>query len=321
MKAFVVSACVLALACGAAWKFIVHPAEASGPAYRTAPAVREDFVVVVNSTGTVEPEEVVDVGAQVAGRIVSFGKDSAGKEIDYGSQVAPDTVLALIDDALYREEANQSKADVAKARATAEQVRTGVLEAEADVARAQADLKQMQAVLRKAERDWARAQQLIKTNVVSQQDYDMYQAAYETASAALGVGNAALAQTESALATRKAAVAGAQADIDRAQASLNRAEKNLGYTTIKSPIAGVIVDRRVNIGQTVVASLNAPSLFLIAQDLSKLQVWASVNEADIGRIKTGQAVRFTPSGVFGGLAFERSASRSTRIPANRSPVP
>lgn len=308
MKTFVVAACLLALAGGAAYKFIVQPGEASGPAFRTAPVVREDFVVVVNSTGTVEPEEVVDVGAQVAGRIVSFGKDSAGKEIDYGSQVAPDTVLALIDDSLYREEANQSKADVAKARATAEQARTGVIEAEADVARAHADLKQMQAVLRKAERDWARAQQLIKTNVVSQQDYDTYQAAYETASAALGVGDAALVQMESALATRKAAVAGAQADIDRAQASLNRAEKNLGYTTIKSPISGVIVDRRVNIGQTVVASLNAPSLFLIAQDLSKMQVWASVNEADIGRIQAGQAVRFTvdahPGATFSGTVSQ-----------------
>ena len=71
------------------------------------------------------------------------------------------------------------------------------------------------------------------------------------------------------------------------------ARTNLGYTTIKSPVRGVIIDRRVNIGQTVVASLNAPSLFLIAKDLRRMQVWASVNEADIGHIRLDMPVRFT----------------------------
>ncbi|MGC3972051.1 MAG: efflux RND transporter periplasmic adaptor subunit [Pirellulales bacterium] len=247
----------------------------------------------------------MSTSAQVAGRIVAFGKDDKSKSIDYGSQVAPDTVLALIDDALYKEEVNQAKADVAKSRAMLEQAHTGVKESEADVARAEADLKQMQAQLHKAERDWSRAQQLIKTNVVSQQEFDLYQATYETASAAVGVGNAAVIQAQTALATRQAAVTAASADIERAQALLNRAEKNLGYTTIKSPIHGVIIDRRVNIGQTVVASLNAPSLFLIAKDLTKVQVWASVNEADIGRIQPGQTVRFNvdayPGETFNGV--------------------
>lgn len=77
------------------------------------------------------------------------------------------------------------------------------------------------------------------------------------------------------------------------EAALRQAEINLGYTTIRSPVKGVIVDRRVNVGQTVVASLNAPSLFLIAKDLRRVQVWASVNEADIGRIRVRQAARFT----------------------------
>ena len=79
----------------------------------------------------------------------------------------------------------------------------------------------------------------------------------------------------------------------QAEAALRQAEINLGYCTIKSPVKGVIIDRRVNIGQTVVSSLNAPSLFLIAKDLTPMQVWASVNEADIGRIRPGQPARFT----------------------------
>ncbi len=85
---------------------------------------------------------------------------------------------------------------------------------------------------------------------------------------------------------------------------LNLSETNLGYTTIKSPVKGTIIDRRVNVGQTVVSSLNAPSLFLIAKDLRQIQVWASVNEADIGRLKVGMPVRFTvdafPNDVFRG---------------------
>jgi HlyD family secretion protein len=77
------------------------------------------------------------------------------------------------------------------------------------------------------------------------------------------------------------------------QANLRRAQTNLGYCTIKSPVDGIIIDRRVNVGQTVVSSLNTPSLFLIAKDLKRMQVWASVNEADIGQIHSGQSVRFT----------------------------
>lgn len=281
------------------WK----PAESTGPRFRTQPATRADFVVAINSTGTIEPEEVVDVGAQVAGRIVEFGKEvGAGRTIDYTSRVKPGTVLALIDDSLYKEEANQARAESAKARALLEQTQTTLKEVDADVARAKADLKQMQARLHQAERDWGRAQQLIKTNVVSQQEFDTYQANYEIAAATIGVGEAAVVQAESRLSTQRAAVVAAQAEVDRAQASLNRAEKNLGYTTIVSPIEGVIIDRRVNIGQTVVASLNAPSLFLIAKDLRRMQVWASVNEADIGRIKKGQKVTFNVD-TFPGEAF------------------
>ena len=88
-------------------------------------------------------------------------------------------------------------------------------------------------------------------------------------------------------------LAAVKGDLQLAQANLEEAQVNLGYATIKSPVKGVILDRRVNIGQTVVASLNAPSLFLIAKDLSRIEVWASVNETDVGAIHNGQGVRFT----------------------------
>jgi HlyD family secretion protein len=101
-----------------------------------------------------------------------------------------------------------------------------------------------------------------------------------------------------------------------ARANQEEANVNLGYTTIRSPVKGVIVDRRVNIGQTVVASLNAPSLFLIARDLSRMQIWASVNESDVGSIRPGQKVRFTVS-AFPNETF-RGIVHQTRLNASMS---
>jgi len=233
--------------------------------FRTVPVIRGDLQAVISATGTVEPEEVVDVGAQVAGKIVAFGKDKNGKTVDYGSVVEAGTVLAKIDDALYA-------ADLANAKAQMEQ-------SKANVQRAQSDLGQLKAKLLQAEREWLRAQKLGPSDALSQAAYDEAHFAYEIAKANVKVGQAALAQAKNAVA--------------QAEAARRKAQQNLDYCTIKSPVKGVIIDRRVNIGQTVVSSLNAPSLFLIAKDLKRLQVWASVNEADIGNIRPGQPVTFT----------------------------
>ncbi|MGH7953062.1 MAG: efflux RND transporter periplasmic adaptor subunit, partial [Limisphaerales bacterium] len=100
----------------------------------------------------------------------------------------------------------------------------------------------------------------------------------------------------------------AKAGIAQAQADLDKAQRNLDFCTITSPVKGVIIDRRVNIGQTVVSSLNAPSLFLIAEDLTKMQIWVSVNEADVGRIKIGAPVTFTCS-AFPGRQFKGTVSQ------------
>lgn len=233
--------------------------------FHTVVVTRGDLQATISATGTVEPEEVVDVGAQVAGKIVAFGKDKDGKTVDYGSVVEAGTVLAQIDDALYA-------ADLANAKAQLEQNK-------ANVKRAEADLGQLQAKLYQAERDWMRAKKLGPSDALSQADYDAALSAYEIAKANMKVGQAALVQAKDAVA--------------QTEAILRKAAQNLDYCTIKSPVKGVIIDRRVNIGQTVVSSLSAPSLFLIAKDLKRLQVWASVNEADIGNIRPGQPVTYT----------------------------
>jgi HlyD family secretion protein len=144
------------------------------------------------------------------------------------------------------------------------------------------------------ERDWERARRLGPEGAISQLDFDTIQRDYLKAKAAVPGGEAALLKAKNA--------------VDVCRATLDRAETNLGYTKIVSPVKGVIIDRRINIGQTVVSSLTAPSLFLIAKDLTRMQVWATVNEADVGSIHPGQAVDFTvdtyPQDVFHGQVYQ-----------------
>jgi HlyD family secretion protein len=255
----------LVLLGGAAWwRSCTQPQ--GGLALRTVSVKRADLLATIAATGTVEPEELVDVGAQVAGQINTFGRDVDGKTVDYGSSVDVGTVLAKIDDSLYAADLHQAQANLRSA--------------EANVLQAQAKLGQ-------ARRDWERAQKLGPSDALAPSAYDQYQAAFEIAEAGVEVAQAAVAQ---------------------ARASVARAERNLGYCTITSPVKGVIIDRRVNIGQTVVSSLNAPSLFLIAKDLKRIEVWVSVNEADIGNIHRGQPVTFTVD-AFPGETFHGEVNK------------
>jgi len=209
-------------------------------AFRTTTVTRGDITATVGASGTVEPEEVVDVGAQVTGMVISLGAELGGKTIDFGSPVAQNTVLAQIDDTLYRVRADQQLAALARAKA--------------ELAAAQAKAKG------------------------------------ETSEAA------------------KAAVVAAEAAVAQAEAARKEAEINLAMTTVRSPVRGVIVDRRVNVGQNVGPAPNSAGLFLIAKSLEKMLVWASVNEADIGRIQKGMEAHFTvdafPKDVFKGTVTQ-----------------
>jgi HlyD family secretion protein len=284
-----VSGCVVMLTAYQFWK----PAAGETTSWRTARVERGELLVTISATGTLEPEEVIDVGAQVAGKIQEFGKDPETNEpIDYRSAVEAGTVLAQIDSAIFQQEVNLAKAQSAKARARLSQTRAEIQASKAAVTRAEADLAQARVKFEHADRELTRSKRLSETKVVTQEQYDLHQANVDSARVAITSGEAALEQARSAVVKAEAAAEEAEADVQSAEASLRRAEQNLEYTTIRAPIKGVIIDRRVNIGQTVVASLNAPSLFLIAKDLSRLQVWVSVNEADIGRLAPGQRVVF-----------------------------
>lgn len=256
--------CVLAaVGIGAYYYFA---GEASAPvAYRTADVEKRDMVLTIDATGTVEPEELVNVGARVSGEIVSFGKDNAGKEVDYGSEISEGTVIALIDDEIQKSNLLQAEANLEKAKASQKQ--------------AQANLKVAEANLRQAERNWKRAKALGVSEALSQASYDSYLSAWEQTSAQIDVARAQILQ--------------ADAEVVSCEADVKLARRNLSYCVITAPVDGVVIDRIVSVGQTVVSSMNASSLFLIAKDLKRMEVWASVNEADIGSIFKGQDVEFT----------------------------
>ena len=254
MRAIIIIFAVVAVAGGGAAYFISDSLNADPrPNLQVAAIVRGDLVTTINATGTVEPEEVINVGAQVAGKIESFGRDphDPTKQVDWGTEVEEGTVLAVIDPTLYKAQVDQVAASLAEAKA---------------------DVLQLQAKADQAEQEWKRAQSLKPMKAIADTDHDLAKANCLVAKANVEVG---------------------KATIQRCEAVLTMAKANLDYTVIKSPVKGVIISRRVNIGQTVVAALNAPSLFLMAKDLRKMQIWASVNEADIGRIRPGQPVHFT----------------------------
>ncbi|MFN9200412.1 MAG: efflux RND transporter periplasmic adaptor subunit, partial [Planctomycetaceae bacterium] len=212
MRRLLMLALVLGLGAGV-WWWLSHSNAGPAVEYRLGEVQRGDVLAVVSATGTIEPEELVDVGAQVAGRIQDLGQDphAMSKSIDYGSQIEEGTVLARIDADLYAAQVEQAKATVSRAKA---------------------DIDQQSIRQQQLEREWKRAQEFHKRNSISEADLDLARANWQAAQAAVSV---------------------AEASLEQAKASLHQAEINLGYCTIRSPVKGVIIDRRVNVGQTVVA--------------------------------------------------------------------
>ena len=253
--------------------------------YDTAAVQRGDVASTIAASGTIEPEELVDVGSQVSGKIVAFGTDAAGAEVDYCSVVTNGMVLARIDDVTYLADLDVARAQQSRALANVESAKASEQKAKVD--------------LDHARKDWERAQRIGVGLALSQSDFDAYQASFETAEAALAVATASIGQAEAA--------------VVEARASVEKAERNLGYCTISAPVDGIVIDRRVNLGQTVVSSMSVSSLFLVAKDLAHMRIWAAVNEADVGQIREGQGVAFTVD-AFPGRTF-RGTVRRVRLNA------
>ena len=265
MKNFIIGIVILLIAGAVLLGLRFYTSSEQIVQFRTEPVEKGDLMSVISASGTVEPEELVNVGAQVTGKIMGFGTDADGKVVDYGSKVKKGMVLARIDEVLYD--------------AALKEARAGKAKAEVAILSSKASIQQSKAKLVLAELNWKRAQELHPKGAMAKSDYDSFKAAYLSAKADFAVAEAQLKQAEAQLVV--------------ADASLIKAERNLSYCVITSPVDGIIIDRRVSVGQTLVSSMSASSIFLIATDLRKMQVWVSVNEADIGSIKPGMKVIFT----------------------------
>ena len=246
----------------------------------TAKVERGEIDDVVEATGTINAVITVQVGSQVSGTIAKLNAD-------FNSRVHKGDVVALIDPALFKGALLQATADLENARAN-------LVAARANLEKAKAGLVQTKA-------EYDRAVRLTKDGVMSQQQLDLAKSNYDAANATVGGAAANITQAEAQVSQKDAAVAVAQTNLD--------------YTVIRSPIDGTVVARNVDVGQTVAASLQAPTIFTIAQDLKKMWVYAKTDESDVGNIKIGKPVTFKvdafPKDTFRGVVSQVRMNATT----------
>ncbi len=223
----------------------------------TAKVERGDIHDVVEATGTINSVITVQVGSQVSGSIAKLN-------VDFNSRVHKGDVVALIDPALFKGALLQATADLKNAQANLEAAR--------------ANLEKTKAALVQTKADYDRAVGLTKDGVMSKQQLDLAKSNYDAANASVDAAAANITQAE--------------AQISQKEAAVSVAQTNLDYTVIRSPIDGTVVARNVDVGQTVAASLQAPTIFTIAQDLTKMWVYAKTDESDVDNIKVGKTVIF-----------------------------
>src|SRR6266851_1728024 len=246
----------------------------------TAKVERGSIDNVVEATGTINSVITVQVGSQVSGTIAKL-------YADFNSRVHKGDIVALIDPALFKGALLQATADLDNAKAN-------LVAARANLEKAKAGLVQTKA-------DYDRTAGLFKDGILSQQQLDLAKANYDSANATVGGAVANVTQAE--------------AQVSQKEAAVSVAQTNLNYTVIRSPIDGTVVARNVDVGQTVAASLQAPTIFTIAQDLTKMLVYAKTDESDVGNIKVGKPVTFKvdafPKETFHGVVSQVRMNATT----------
>jgi len=323
----------------------------STPQYLTAKVERGNLRNTVTATGALQAVTTVQVGSQASGTISALYADfnSTVKKGQVVAQLDPSQAKAQVDQA--RANLEQAKASLANARAAVVNARAGVTDAQARGLAARSTVQNNQAGVSGAEANVAvlKAQQddamsllkqqesLLKAGVIAQRDYDVAVTAYKTAearynqalaqlnqaklteqsssSAGIAQSQATVEQSKAQVQQSQAQVQQAAAQVQQAQAALSLAEVNLSHTTIASPIDGVVVSRDVNVGQTVAASLSAPTLFTIANDLTQMQVIANIDQADIGLVEQAKSVRFSVD-AFPGKEFQGKIEQMRLNPVN-----
>lgn len=323
----------------------------STPQYMTARVERGNLRNTVTATGALQAVTTVQVGSQASGTISALYADfnSVVKKGQVVAQLDPSTAKAQVDQA--QANLQNARASLANARASVVNAQAGVRDAQAKGLAASSTVQNTQAGVSGAEANVAvlKAQQddamsllkqqesLLKAGVIAQRDYDVAVTAYKTAEARYNQAvsqlnqaksteqsssTAGIAQSQAAIEQSKAQVQQAQAQVGQAQAQVQQAEAalsvsqvNLSHTTITSPIDGIVVSRDVNVGQTVAASLSAPTLFTIANDLTQMQVIANIDQADIGLVEQAKSVKFSVD-AFPGKDFDGKIEQMRLNPVN-----
>jgi len=269
--------------------------------YRTARVEQGSISAYVTANGTVNAVITVLVGSQVSGTILKL-------YADYNTQVKTGQLVAQIDPAIFQ-------AQVSQAKATLENTRAASLTAQADIATARSNVEAGKANVLKAKvsvldtkRSLNRSLELFQKNLIAASDRDTAQTNYDSALALLEAAQAQLKANEAQLESSIAKLEAARAGVKQSEAALELAQVNLDHCRITAPVNGIVISRNVDVGQTVAASLQAPTLFTIAQDLTEMQVDTNVSEADVGRVAVGQDATFTvdafPQTTFRGKVTE-----------------
>ena len=291
---------VVLVAAGATGAWFYAQGRGGTPKYRVARVEKGPLVATVSATGNLNAVITVQVGSQVSGQIKEL-------HADFNSQVKKGKLIARIDPDIFDAKVNQAKADLENAQAAVlnqtanlERARADVENARAALASARAQTAKAQVAHLDAKRDLDRKTELLRRELIAQSDKDTSQANHDSAAAQLESAQAqekALASqirmSEAQFGVAEALLKAAQALVKLKKAALDQAMVDLDHTYIRAPVDGVVVSRNVDVGQTVAASLQAPVLFTIAQDLTQMQVDTNVDEADIGRIRVGDRVSFT----------------------------
>jgi HlyD family secretion protein len=307
-----VSAAALALVGLGAWAVL---REQGGIQYRTAAVERGDINVAISSTGNPNAVVTVQVGTQVSGVVLALFAD-------FNTKVTKGELIARIDPAPFQAKVDQAKANleaarasVANAQAVVQQALANIQSANSSLAAAQANVVKAEAVAEDAKVKVDRRVIMVQQGADSKEDLETAQTTYKSAVAdhkALVAQRHAVEDSvkvaQAQLNVANSQVAASQSQVKQFTAALQSAQLDLDHTSITAPVNGVVVSRNVDVGQTVAASLAAPTLFLIAQDLTKMQVDTNVSEADVGRVRVNQPATFTvdayPGQVFTGAVIQ-----------------
>jgi HlyD family secretion protein len=299
------------LAIGLTGTYLYYNRSANGDDYLTGKIERGNIRNTVAATGTLQAVRTVLVGAQVSGIIQKL-------YVDFNDEVHVGQVIAKLDEIPLQQQLAQQKASLEQQKANLANAEARLLAAKAEVDTQQAGVLSANANLAalKAQRDDAerllqRQQALAESGVIPERDLEASRASFSAAEARYSQAKAQLEQARvseknaasAGLAAAEAQVKQARAQVLQSEGGVRLAETNLGYTTIYSPIDGVVVSRDVNEGQTVASNFSAPTLFTIATDLTDMQVIAAIDQADIGMINQENKVSFTVD-AFPGESFQ-----------------